>query len=627
MRWIFAFLLPTILQSQPFRSVQNPKGRVVPELDIVYVEWKAPDGQQNLIFTVRHKTGDPTEPWKYIRTHVPNVRVPMTTYRNGDKMHIQIKTEQDGNIVDDFGNEIIVDIFGKQNETPQRAIVHAPRQAVASPSAIASSSAAHGGLTPPLNFTANILSPTSVHLKWTPVASIKPDLYYLVNVKQLTTSSGSTLQNQQIKTAANSFTLGKMISGEKYEMTIRSAYSQDVISPTAAIIEITMPRENEYFEIGNLIISSHFKSPNNGVVNLTWEVPPTMNNRISSYNVEYSEMGSGYWQKIQFHGASSSAALYHLKSNTEYLLRIKTLMINNMITESGQFRFRTPKVEANPIKKVDVIYSHDINSVKLQWILEPHIRKDNVAGYDVYLSQNKDLPDSQWRLVRLNSAESSLSLNDLESATVYYVRVNVRNLDGSVIRAPSIYRFKTIDAEDNEDFEGNSLSYRNIAPGEVEIKWTFPKQILDGVIGSTVLYTDRKDLAPEQWEKVEIEDSRNTSLVLRGLREGTRYSVQIIPRLYTGDQDLESREQFELKTDRIRGTEDEVRFMSQSHPASAPKFEQMSHAETEFMRVVSCNPDAIKSNCAWDEMCITRVEDRTKGWCIPNTLRDSILNS
>ena len=46
----------------------------------------------------------------------------------------------------------------------------------------------------------------------------------------------------QIKTAATSFTLGKMIAGEKYEMTIRSATSQDAISGTASIVEITMPR-------------------------------------------------------------------------------------------------------------------------------------------------------------------------------------------------------------------------------------------------------------------------------------------------------------------------------------------------------------------------------------------------
>ncbi|VDM80638.1 unnamed protein product [Strongylus vulgaris] len=101
-------------------------------------------------------------------------------------------------------------------------------------------------------------------------------------------------------------------------------------------------------------------------------------------------------------------------------------------------------VEANPIQKVDVIYSHEVNSVRLQWILEPHIRTDQIAGYDVYISDDKDRPESQWRLVRLSNREAALALDNLRSSTEYYVRVNIRNNDGSVIRAPSIYRFKTI---------------------------------------------------------------------------------------------------------------------------------------------------------------------------------------
>lgn len=88
--------------------------------------------------------------------------------------------------------------------------------------------------------------------------------------------------------------LGHLVPGEKYEMTIRSATSPDHVSSTAAIVEITMPRgkkisssnlilvyiENEYFEVGNLVISSRFKGDGRGVVNLTWEVPPEMQQKI-----------------------------------------------------------------------------------------------------------------------------------------------------------------------------------------------------------------------------------------------------------------------------------------------------------------------------------------------------------
>ncbi|KHJ97339.1 hypothetical protein OESDEN_02691 [Oesophagostomum dentatum] len=68
------------------------------------------------------------------------------------------------------------------------------------------------------------------------------ELFYIVNVKQLTSDSGTALHRQQIKTSANSFTLGKLIAGEKYEMTIRSALSPTKVSSTAAIVEIHMPK-------------------------------------------------------------------------------------------------------------------------------------------------------------------------------------------------------------------------------------------------------------------------------------------------------------------------------------------------------------------------------------------------
>ncbi|EPB69104.1 hypothetical protein ANCCEY_11809 [Ancylostoma ceylanicum] len=115
--------------------------------------------------------------------------------------------------------------------------------------------------------------------------------------------------------------------------------------------------------------------------------------------------------------------------------------------------------------------------------LTRHIRTDQIAGYDVYVSDDKDRPDSQWRLVRLSNREAALALDNLQSSTEYFVRVNIRNKDGSVIRAPSIYRFKTIEknGSDEEKPEGNSLAYRNIGPGQVEVSWTYPNDIVDSV--------------------------------------------------------------------------------------------------------------------------------------------------
>ncbi|ETN69362.1 fibronectin type III domain protein [Necator americanus] len=378
-------------------------------------------------FTVRYRLGRDDPTWRYARTSQPQLRINLPEYKNGNELFVQVQAEQGGQIIEDWGQELIVTINKKVT--------------------IGDMEIDDDELVPPLDFTAHVLSPSSVKLEWRPHVGASPDLFYIVNVKQLTSDSGTALHRQQIKTSANSFTLGKLIAGEKYEMTIRSALSPTRISSTAAIVEIHMPREADYFEIGNLIISSHFQSNGRGIVNLTWEVPPNMENQVVSYDVQYVESGSGSWQKVVFHGTKPTAVLHNLKSDTEYILRIKTTLANNIQTESGEFKFKTPKVEANPIQKVDVIYSHEVNSVKLQWILEPHVRTDQIAGYDVYVSDDKDRPDSQWRLIRLSNREAALALDNLRSSTEYFVRVNIRNKDGSVIRAPSIYRFKTIDLQ------------------------------------------------------------------------------------------------------------------------------------------------------------------------------------
>lgn len=67
-----------------------------------------------------------------------------------------------------------------------------------------------------------------------------------------------------------------------------------------------------------------------------------------------------------------------------------------------------------------------------------------VAGYEVYLSDDQELPDLEWRHLSVPGNVGTLSLSDLIPGTTYYVRINVRKNDGQVMRAPSIYRFKTM---------------------------------------------------------------------------------------------------------------------------------------------------------------------------------------
>jgi hypothetical protein len=72
------------------------------------------------------------------------------------------------------------------------------------------------------------------------------------------------------------------------------------------------------------------------------------------------------------------------------------------------------------------------------------VNSEPIVGYDVYLSEDKDQPEQQWRHIPLDSREASLSLNNLKSGTTYFVKVNVRNRDGTVLKGRSVYRFRTM---------------------------------------------------------------------------------------------------------------------------------------------------------------------------------------
>lgn len=77
-----------------------------------------------------------------------------------------------------------------------------------------------------------------------------------------------------------------------------------------------------------------------------------------------------------------------------------------------------------------------------------------IHSYDVYVTDNPDLPDAEWLYYPANvselsnnafgSGDGSIVLHNLHHGHTYYVRINVRKKDGEVLRSPSIYRFKTM---------------------------------------------------------------------------------------------------------------------------------------------------------------------------------------
>uniref|UniRef100_A0A914WIS4 Fibronectin type-III domain-containing protein n=1 Tax=Plectus sambesii TaxID=2011161 RepID=A0A914WIS4_9BILA len=599
----------------PAPSVRELRARFEQDTQSIFIEWnyERPDDVE---FVVRHRVRG-SDSWSMERTTGRSVRVPLSNMQDGDELEVQVKVERNGQTIEDWSQQLIITLR-------KRTTIDGVPIAMG-----------EDELMPPLDFTAHVLSPTSVRLEWRTNGNEQTGLYYIVIVEQLTSESGGQLLRQQIKIEANNFALGSLIPGEKYAMTIKSALSPDRVSSSAAVVEITMPKEDEYFEVGNLIINSHFASNGEGTVNLTWEVPSNMEHKILSYDVQYQEKGVEPWMRVQFSGNRPSATLRHLKSNTEYLLKIRTQMRDGLTTESGQFKFLTPP--ANPISKIDVIYSREVNTLRLQWILEPFVDSEPIVGYDVYLSENKDQPEQQWRHILLDSREASLSLNDLKSGTTYYVKVNVRNRDGTELKGRSVYRFRTMDQSTNnvgEAREPNSLAYRNIGNGQVTLSWSYPHSISGQVAGATIMYTDDKTKPMNQWMKVLVTEPSQSSVVLSHLLPGQRYFVQILPKLTSGRYDESAMDMFELKTDErdqqqaLPSTDN----LNRANEQTRRQEDQPVHDDSrEQLCLLACDPrqsggDQRNPSCSQEDQCIPALNNPSSGWCVPDTLRQAITS-
>uniref|UniRef100_A0A1I8EGT6 Fibronectin type-III domain-containing protein n=3 Tax=Wuchereria bancrofti TaxID=6293 RepID=A0A1I8EGT6_WUCBA len=621
----------------PASRVQNFRARYDHPTDAIYIQWSYPDEIQNDVqpqFLVRYRItnrpdGSAEFDWKYsLVGRELEAKLDLNEIRNGDELQAQVRAERsDGTILEDWSQSLLISIS-------KRILIDGIP-------------AADDDLLPPLDFQAHILSTSMVRLEWISPFKILSNAplnhYYIINVKQLTSSDKAPLLRQQVKVHANSFTLDNLKPGQRYELTIRTASSSERVSSVAAIVEITMPREDEYFEVGNLIISSYFKSTDQGIVNLTWDVPTNMQNQIKAYNVQYSEVGKEEWHQLQFNNSHPSASLTNLKSDTEYLLKIQTHLANNLTTESGQFRFRTPAVVKNPIKKVDVIYTHEIDGVRLQWTLEDFLPANLVDGYDVYLSDNPDIPDAEWLYYPVSATSqqqsndivsnsaNSLTLHDLQPGHSYYVRINVRKKDGEIIRASSIYHFKTMEHNEfREHRQGNTLSYRSLSPGRVQIAWTYPSFILPYITGSSIMYAESNDLPTKQWKRVILVDPRQNSIVLEQLKPNSRYFIRILPQINNTFHDSNIIDTFEIRT----GIENHMQSSNPNNIQSSVLQQHekqhenmMTKSENGKLILNACNPHSIKNECLWNERCVPIIEGHFRGLCIPASLRNAIINN
>jgi hypothetical protein len=73
-----------------------------------------------------------------------------------------------------------------------------------------------------------------------------------------------------------------------------------------------------------------------------------------------------------------------------------------------------------------------------------HVSIPLIASFEVYYSDRLERPESQWTQIRVLAGDSAANLDNLRPATTYYVRIDVRNTDGTVLKGQQVYRFTTL---------------------------------------------------------------------------------------------------------------------------------------------------------------------------------------
>jgi len=444
------------------------------------------------------------------------------------------------------------------------------------------------------------------------------------------------LLRQQIKVDKTEFLLGNLVPGEKYEMTIRTATSAERTSSTAAIVEITMPNDNEYFEVGNLLVASKFQVDGHGTVNLTWEVPNEMRSKIDGYNVEYTSIRENNWRQLSFSGEQPTTILHDLKSDTEYVLKIKTRMKSGVETESGEFRFKTPKVNPNPISKVDVIYSSETNAVRVQWTLQDFVEKSQVIGYDVYISEFRDVPDNQWRYIRVDTNEQSTNIDNLPTSTTYFVKIYVRLRDGQLLKSSILYKFTTLNEYPRatqlyprsvEIHGPKTFSYKNLSPTETEITWRFADETASSAQEARIYYTadtEEEDVNSTVWSHIDIEinqDQPEQILRLSDLISNSVYFIKAVPKL-NGEYNLDHAENFSIKTATEEKREKRRHHRRRSLHHLRSHYHKHHHKDSNlvepansYFQVKICDPTRFDENqCDKNQRCVKL--HGSNGWCL-----------
>lgn len=62
----------------------------------------------------------------------------------------------------------------------------------------------------------------------------------------------------------------------------------------------------------------------------------------------------------------------------------------------------------------------------------------------MFITDRYDLPEMEWSRRHVQGREPQVALDFLHPETTYFVRIDIRNLDGTMLKSQSAYRFTTL---------------------------------------------------------------------------------------------------------------------------------------------------------------------------------------
>ncbi|XP_035874530.1 phosphatidylinositol phosphatase PTPRQ [Phyllostomus discolor] len=255
----------------------------------------------------------------------------------------------------------------------------------------------------------------------------------------------------------------------------------------------------------------NYKNISSSSILLYWDPPEYPNGKITHYTIYAMELDTN--RAFQMTTVDNSFLITGLKKYTKYKMRVSasTHVGESSLSEENDIFVRTPEDEPESppqdVKATDVT----ANEISLKW-LPPEKPNGIIVAYEV-LYKNIDT------LFMKNTSTTNIILRDLRPYSLYNISVRSYTRLGHGNQLSSLLSIRT--AETVPDSAPESITYRNISPGEIEISF-LPPSSPNGIIQKYTIYLKRSNGNVER-----TIDTTSLTQNIEGLKKYTQYVIEV----------------------------------------------------------------------------------------------------